>query len=1190
MNLNVIRWSTFKTAYIVTSLIIILVGTWSLSAEASIRTPQRIVVLQSYHADFAWTDDIMKGLYKAFDKAEQKTEFYLEYMDTKRFPEQFGPEQLDSIQKHLTEKYRSLQPQIVITVDDDALRFMLDRHESIFPQIPVVFCGVNNPVDDGKIAASKVFTGVMEVLDRKETIDAALALHPETKKIAVITDTTTNGIGNRQILKELAKAYEGRIRFDFLDEDGTGITLDDLRSRVSKLNDDTIVYYGDFFRDKNGFIDQTDMIPILSRESRRPIYSPYSFVFGLGTVGGKLNSAIFQGEKAAQIALQILNGTSPSRIPVMKESVNHFMFDFRQMQRWNIPTDRLPAGSDVMYKSPSFFETYRQLVIATVTVFFILISVIFALIISIQRRKQAETARRQADVKLLASLEDLRESQQIAHVGSWRLDLASNQVTWSEELYKMYGFDPTLPPPPYTEHQKLFTPESWQRLAAALQNTQNTGNPYDLELETLRVDGSIGWMWVYGMSVRDAGGVTVGLRGMAQDITERKRSEAALKGSEERHRAILMTAWDGFWLVDASTGKLIEVNDAASSMLGYSGDEFLAKGLKDIDVQWSPEEIDREMQKIKAVGKSLFETQHRTKNGQIIDVEISVNYLPKTDQFFSFIRNITERKQIENIQSFLLQISSLGTGEDFFEVLARYLANILGMEYVCIDTLHGDNLTARTLAIYNDGKFEDNVEYALKDTPCGDVVGKEVCVFPREVRKLFPLDAALQDLQAESYVGTTLWGYDMKPTGLIAVIGRKELNSTHFAETVLKLVSMRAAGELERRKAEEQKSLFEQQFQQTQKLESLGVLAGGIAHDFNNILAIIMGYCSLTKMDYENAGKHIPEIEKAAERAAALCRQMLAYAGKASLTQSQVNTWLLVNEMVIMLKTTIQQNVVIKPELVKDIPAVTGDASQLRQVVMNLIINAAEAIGDAEGEIHVKLAKAEIKAKQTEVDHLGIIVPAGRYICIEVTDNGCGMDEATRRKIFEPFYTTKFTGRGLGMSAVLGIIKAHHGALQLESQPGQGTTFKVYLPVQLSKSETEEALQNAGSSAWRGSGTILLAEDEVQVKAIAIVLLQKLGFTVLDAANGKEALELYQQNAADITLVLTDMGMPVMNGYELFYKLKQLNPQLPIIISSGFGEGDIGSRIPREEIAGLINKPYNFDQMREVLRGVVEGV
>ncbi|NTV49091.1 MAG: response regulator [Geobacteraceae bacterium] len=392
----------------------------------------------------------------------------------------------------------------------------------------------------------------------------------------------------------------------------------------------------------------------------------------------------------------------------------------------------------------------------------------------------------------------------------------------------------------------------------------------------------------------------------------------------------------------------------------------------------------------------------------------------------------------------------------------------------------------------------------------------------------------------------------------------------------------------ERKQLENERQQLEQQFQQTQKLESLGVLAGGIAHDFNNILAIIMGYCSLIKMDYNDAEKHLPEIEKAAERAAALCRQMLAYAGKAQFIEDQVNTCMLVDEMVAMLKTTIKQNVVIRSELCTDIPFITGDASQIRQIVMNLIINAAEAIGEEQGEIHVSLSKREIKAGKSESDHLGNFIPAGQYICLEVTDNGCGMDEETRFKIFEPFYTTKFTGRGLGMSAVLGIITAHKGALQLTSQPGQGTTFKVYLPVQTNDATRIESNQNATSATWKGSGTLLLVEDEAIIRLIVKEQAEKLGLTVIEASNGKEAMELYLKNSAEITHVLTDMDMPVMDGYALFRELKKLNPELPIIISSGFGDAEVTSRIPLEEISGLISKPYNFDQFREVLKKVVD--
>ena len=512
------------------------------------------------------------------------------------------------------------------------------------------------------------------------------------------------------------------------------------------------------------------------------------------------------------------------------------------------------------------------------------------------------------------------------------------------------------------------------------------------------------------------------------------------------------------------------------------------------------------------------------------------------------------------------------------------------MDYVCIDRLHGDNLVATTLAVYHNGEFEDNVTYTLKDTPCGDVVGKEVCVFPTEVRNLFPKDEALQVLQAESYVGTTLWSFDMKPIGLIAVIGRNPLKDTRFSETVLKLVSNRAAGELGRRQVEHEKHELEQQFQQTQKLESLGVLAGGIAHDFNNILAIIMGYSALIKMDYETAEENIPQIEKAAERAAALCRQMLAYAGKATLTQTQVNMWMLVDEMVNMLKTTIPQNVVIKAELSTDIPFIMGDASQIRQIAMNLIINASEAIGKEQGEIKVLLTKATVTTGQSDKDYHGKVIPPSVYVCLEVTDTGCGMDEETKWRIFEPFYTTKFTGRGLGMSAVLGIIQAHNGSLQLFSEQGKGTTFKVYLPVKTSGSDKDEYQKQPDTSApWLGSGTILLVEDEEPIRIIAKALLKKIGFTVVEAVNGKEALELYQKNVTDITLVMTDMGMPVMDGYELFHELKKLNPELPIIVSSGYGDAEVSSRIDIDDIAGLISKPYNPNQLREVLKGIVEG-
>ncbi len=290
-----------------------------------------------------------------------------------------------------------------------------------------------------------------------------------------------------------------------------------------------------------------------------------------------------------------------------------------------------------------------------------------------------------------------------------------------------------------------------------------------------------------------------------------------------------------------------------------------------------------------------------------------------------------------------------------------------------------------------------------------------------------------------------------------------------------------------------------------------------------------------------------------------------------------------------MLKATLPQNVVIKTDLSAEIPIIEGDASQLGQVVMNLIINASEAIGTEQGVVDVSFSRIKLIAGKVYEDYNGKPIPPGEYVCLEVTDNGCGMNEETKWRIFEPFYTTKFTGRGLGMSAVLGIIKSHAGALKLFSQPGQGTTFKVYLPIPISETNRgQNQIESTQPAPWQAFGTILLAEDEDHVRDIAKNFLEMFGFTVLEAVNGKEALDLYHKNAKEITLVLTDMGMPVMDGYELFHKLKSFDPELPIIISSGYGDVEVTARIGSDNIAGLICKPYNPSQLRDVLKRVMD--
>ncbi|MEI9478206.1 MAG: PAS domain S-box protein, partial [Deltaproteobacteria bacterium] len=239
-------------------------------------------------------------------------------------------------------------------------------------------------------------------------------------------------------------------------------------------------------------------------------------------------------------------------------------------------------------------------------------------------------------------------------------------------------------------------------------------------------------------------------------------------------------------------------------MHGYSITEMQHMGLKDLDTPQSFQQVSERMKRLKDGERLTFEVEHYHKDGHVFPLEVSASLITIDGEscIQCFHRDITERKQLEEAQTFLSHCGLPGSGEDFFESLAKYLAQSLAMEYVCIDRLEGDGLTAQTVAIYNSGAYEPNVRYALKDTPCGDVVGKTICCFPRDASRLFPKDAALQDLKAESYIGTTLWSFVGKPIGLIAVIGQKPIGNRSLAESVLKLVSIRAAGELERKQAE----------------------------------------------------------------------------------------------------------------------------------------------------------------------------------------------------------------------------------------------------------------------------------------------------------------------------------------------------------------------------------------------------
>ena len=422
--------------------------------------------------------------------------------------------------------------------------------------------------------------------------------------------------------------------------------------------------------------------------------------------------------------------------------------------------------------------------------------------------------------------------------------------------------------------------------------------------------------------------------------------------------------------------------------------------------------------------------------------------------------------------------------------------------------------------------------------------------------------------------GTVFWGY---------LTGRR-LTSPEDKQPMLVAT---IADMTELKSAEEKRHRSEQQMLHVQKLESLGVLAGGIAHDFNNILLAIMGNTSLALQRISPGSPvehHLHQVEKAAEKAADLARQMLAYSGKGRFVLEPVDLNRLVREMTAMVEVSLCKKALLRFYLADQLPCIVADPTQIRQIVMNLAINASEAIGDQSGVITIATGSRDCDRGYLSQSWLSEELPEGHYVFLEVADTGCGMSKETVERIFEPFFTTKFTGRGLGMAAILGIVRGHKGAIKVYTEPGKGSSFKILLPA----TERPVESDNAGSTVdgWRGKGTVLLVDDEETVREVACEMLKALGFEVISAVDGREAVELYRVKGDRIDLVLMDLNMPNLNGEEAFHALRHMDPQVRVILSSGFSEQEVTRKFLGKGLAGFIQKPYTLATLGNVIHAL----
>lgn len=474
----------------------------------------------------------------------------------------------------------------------------------------------------------------------------------------------------------------------------------------------------------------------------------------------------------------------------------------------------------------------------------------------------------------------------------------------------------------------------------------------------------------------------------------------------------------------------------------------------------------------------------------------------------------------------------------------------------------------------------------------GELIGKSVFdIAPKELAEVYHA----KDLELFQHSGSQVYESQVKNAqGVIRDVIFHKAAFTDSGGHVCGLIGA-ILDITERNKAEEERLNLERQLLHTQKLESLGILSGGIAHDFNNLLQAMLGNLDLALMKLPQetpARKNIDRSIKAARKAAQLTNMMLAYSGKGIFIIKPLNLTELVEENSTMLEAAIPKSITLEKQLDHTLPNIKADAGQLQQVIMNLITNAAEAIGDQGGKIRLSTGVKKFDQVTLNSSLLDEKQTAGCYVWMEVCDSGCGMDGETLSKLFDPFFTTKFTGRGLGMSAVLGIIRAHKAAFLVESRPYVGTAIKVLFPAadyQPAESEPDIVCESVSKEPIGHSIRVLLVDDEDMIRTVTAAMLEELGFEAVVAASGEEALALFRREGDSIGIVLLDQVMPGMDGVTVFKELHRIRPDIKVLLASGFSQQEVSDRFRGLGLDGFLPKPYTLNNLTVELSRVLNG-
>ena len=674
--------------------------------------------------------------------------------------------------------------------------------------------------------------------------------------------------------------------------------------------------------------------------------------------------------------------------------------------------------------------------------------------------------------------------------------------------------------------------------------------------------GGAAWLWQECSAASQLGpdGTRRALL-LCRDVSSRIAAEDVLREEEELYRELAENATDLIIEVD-DTGRILYISPNATKLVGRAPEEIIGNAISVFQGSFDSGEMSTTPEAEPGVFEALQETLALGGTGNFLRYrfhhpdggerwfEMRARSFTRSDGAIRVVvisRDVTERIRAE---------AGLKKSEERYRIVSTISKDVIS-EVLPDGTLGYVSPTCEEVTGYSpealvgtdplglvhpdDAEINRNLITGISEP------GERTVVFP-------PFRSRHADGSWRWYEGTGLT-YELVPGSMRMLIVSRDITP--------------------RRDQEERGAKLEEQVRQAQKLEGLGVMAGGIAHDFNNFLTPILGEAGLALDDLPEGSAIRPRLEKiqaAARRAALLTSQMLAYAGKKTLAMSSIDLSKLVSEMAQLMSSGISKKVYVDQTLPEGLPLIEGDPAQLTQVVMNLITNAAEAVGDQEGAIAIRTGVTQ--PDQLDPRKLVLLegeLPEGSYVYVEVRDTGVGMSRATQARIFDPFFTTKFAGRGLGLAAVVGIVRGHRGAIEIDSQAGRGTRFRVVFPA-LTPAAEKPAASAKGNEGWKSDATVLVVDDEESVVELARETLIRCGLNVVTAADGREGVAVFAANSDSIDLVVLDRTMPGLSGEEVAAELKRIRPDVRIVLASGYSAERSGAE--KIGIAHFLQKPF----------------